>query len=335
MIFTPVQLHRRAEFYRQLSQLTTAGIGVVHALQQIRNNPPAPSYRKHLQFILDELAKGAPVAESLQRANWLPLFDMALIEAGERSGRMDVSFRTLADYYDDRAKTAKQVLADLMYPAFLLHFAALIFLIIIPFAASQFNASLLWLFVRFLLILSPLYLVTALIIFASQSKHGEKWRAFMEKIINIIPRLGAARRDLALSRLAMTLEALINAGVNIFEAWDLAGTASGSPALRKAVAGWKSEVLAGRTPAEVVRDSGLFPEMFVNFYTTGEVSGKLDESLGRLHDFYHDEGTRKLHGFAQWTPRVLYILIMLVIAYEIVQFYIHYFSQISNVTNGL
>lgn len=334
MIFTPGQLHRRAEFYHQLSQFSASGIGVVRALEQIRNNPPSRSFREPVQRTLDELAKGASLADSLHRAAWLPLFDMALVEAGERSGKLDTSFRALANYYNDRATMAKQVLADMMYPLFLFHFAAFIFLIIIPFAASQFNANLLWLFARAALIVSPVYIFAALITYASQSKHGEGWRAIMEKILHMVPRLGAARRSLALSRLALTLEALINAGVNIFDAWDLAGTASGSPALRKAIAAWKPQVLAGRTPAEAVRESRHFPEMFVNFYSSGEVSGKLDESLSRLHAFYQDDGTRKLHGFAQWTPRLFYVLIMVIIAYEVFQFYTHYFGQVSNIMNG-
>ena len=62
-------------------------------------------------------------------------------------------------------------------------------------------------------------------------------------------RIGAARRR---------LEALISAGVNIVEAWDLAATASGSPALRRVVATWKPPLTAGQTPAEIVRDLSDF-----------------------------------------------------------------------------
>ena len=94
-----------------------------------------------------------------------------------------------------------------------------------------------------------------------------------------VPILGTARHYLALSRLAAALEALISAGVNIFEAWDLAATASGSPALRRAVAAWKPRVVAGQMPSEAVRRCPLFPETFANLYASGEISGKLDESL--------------------------------------------------------
>ena len=115
--------------------------------------------------------------------------------------------------------------------------------------ASQFNASLTLLFAKAALILSPLYGAVALMIYATQSKHGENWRARIEAFLRPVPILGKARHYLALSRLAAALEALISAGVNIFEAWDLAATASGSPALRRAVAAWKPQ--RGRRPNAV------------------------------------------------------------------------------------
>ncbi len=334
-IVTPGQFTQRAEFYHQLAQLTAAGLGVVRALEQLKRNPPARSFREPIQRLLDQIAQGRTFTESLQHAHgWLPAFDIALIEAGERSGRLDACFRLLADYYNDRARIAKQVVSQLAYPVGLIHFAAFIFLIVLPFAGSQFSASLFLLFAKTALILSPLYLVTFFLIYATQSKHGEGWRAWIEALLHPVPILGTARRYLALSRLAAALEALISAGVNIIDAWDLAATASGSPALRRAVAAWKPQVIAGKTPADVVNNSSKFPEMFANLYATGEISGQLDDSLKRLHKYYNEEGTRKLHAFAQWTPRLVYLIVLLVIAYKIIQFYMGYFNQLSNVMNG-
>ena len=248
LIITPRQFTQRAEFYHQLNQFTSAGIPIVRALEQIKRSPPAPSFRAPLQRLLDALAKGASLAESLQSLDWLPAFDLALIGAGEQSGRLDTCFRLLADYYNDRARVIKQVIAQLIYPVGLVHMAAFIFFIVLPFAASQFNASLPFLFAKAALVLSPLYGAAAFIIYATQSKHGENWRARIEAALRLVPMLGTARHYLALSRLAAALEALISAGVNIFEAWDLAATASGSPALRHAVAAWKPR---GRRPNAV------------------------------------------------------------------------------------
>jgi type II secretory pathway component PulF len=333
-IVTPRQFTQRAEFYHQLAQLTSAGIGVVPALEQIKRNPPAPSFGEPLQRLLNELAKGSTFTESLRHFGaWLPEFDIALIDAGERSGRLDICFRLLDDYYNDRARLAKQVISQLIYPVGLVHFAVFIFMIMLPFAHSQFNASLLWLFVRAVLALAPLYLAVVLIIYAAQSKHGEKWRSRIEVFIHPIPILGTARRFLALARLAAALEALISAGVNIVQAWDLAATASGSPALRRAVENWKPQIEAGQTPAEIIRDCRKFPEMFANLYASGEISGKLDETLRRLYTHYQEEGALKLHAFAQWTPRIVYMLVAGIIAYKVVNFYLGYFQQINEMSH--
>jgi type IV pilus assembly protein PilC len=329
-IVTPRQFTQRAELYHQLAQLTSVGIGVVPALEQIKRNPPTSSFREPLQPFLDELVSGRTLSDSMQHGNWLPVFDTALIDAGERSGRLDACFRMLADYYNDRARVIKLVISQLIYPVVLVHLAAFVFLIVLPFAASQFNASLFWLFIKAALVLAPLYGGVAVMIYALQSKHGEQWRASLESILRPIPLLGAARHYLALSRLSAALEALINAGVTVIEAWNLAATASGSPAFRRAVATWKPQLAAGRTPAELVRASPLFPETFANLYASGEVSGKLDETLRRLYSYYQEEGALKLQIFAQWTPRLAYCIVAGIIAYKIIQFYTSYFNAALN-----
>jgi type IV pilus assembly protein PilC len=333
-LITPGQFTQRAELYHQLAQLTAAGIGVLPALEQIKRNPPGRSFREPLGHLLDHLNQGLTFSEALQQlGSWLPEFDIALIDAGERSGRLDASFRLLAEYYHDRARLAKQVISQLIYPVGLIHFAVFVFLVVLPFAKSQFNASIIFLFVKAALLLSPLYLVTFLLIYATQSKHGEKWRAGIEAALSWVPMLGTARRFLALARLAAALEALLSAGVTIIEAWDLAAASSGSPALRRAVASWKSQVLAGRTPAEVVRERREFPEMFANLYASGEVSGKLEETLKRLYAHYQEEGTGKLHAFAQWLPRLIYGIVASVIAYKIITFYTGYFQQVNDMSH--
>jgi type IV pilus assembly protein PilC len=334
-IVTPRQFIQRAEFYHQLAQLVSAGLGILPALEQLKRNPPASSYREPIQRLLAELAQGRTLTGSLQQVEaWLPEFDIALIDAGERSGRLDACFRVLADYYNDQARITKQVISQLLYPVALVHLAAIIFIIVLPFARSQFNASLVLLTAKAALALAPLYLAAAFIIYATQSRHAEKWRALIESIFRWIPILGKARHFLALARLATALEALISAGVNIIQAWDLAANASGSPALRRAVAAMKPKVVAGRTPAEEVRSCSAFPDLFANLYASGEVSGRLDETLRRLYAHYQEEGSHKLQMFAQWMPRLIYGLVAGMVAYNVIKFWTGYFNQISAISGG-
>jgi type IV pilus assembly protein PilC len=326
-IATPRQFSQRAELYRQLAQIVSAGIGLVPALEQVKRNPPAPAFREPIQRLIDELAKGHTFTEAMHSFAWLPVFDMALLQAGEQSGRLDACFRLLADHYNDRARIVRQMMADMAYPVFVFHFAVLV----VAFLEFVWNG-------HWLLVLAggfiPVYALTVAFIYAAQNKHGETWRAFMESVLTPVPVLGTALRYLALSRLAAALEALISAGVTIVEAWELAAKASGSPALRHAVEAWKPQVVAGQTPAEAVRACPLFPEMFANLYSSGEISGKLDDSLRQLHRLYDEDGTRKLHAVTQWVPRFVYFVVAIIVACIVIRFWMNYFGQISSITDG-
>jgi type II secretory pathway component PulF len=235
-------------------------------------------------------------------------------------------FRLLADYYQERARLARQVMADLAYPVILFHLAIFIF----PFAQWFASGKTLAYLGQTFGILLPVYAVVVLGLYAGQGRHGESWRALIEQLLDPVPVLGVARRCLALSRLAGALEALISAGVTIAESWELAAAASGSPAFRRIVQTWRPALRAGNTPADLVNSSSRFPQLFANQYATGEVSGKLDETLKRLHNYYLEEGTRKLHAVAQWAPRALYALIAIMIGWRVVSFWSDYFQQIQN-----
>ncbi len=324
-IITPRQLTERAEFYHQLGQLTAAGIPLPTGLEHIRRSPPARSYVQPTTTLLECLSQGSTFTEALRAVgNWLPEFDIALLQAGEQSGRLDSSFRLLGDYYTERARLARQVISDLAYPAFLLHFAVFI----LPFAQWFQSGNTLRYLAQTFGVLIPIYGVLLAIVFAAQSRHGETWRAWFESICRPVPVLGKARRELALARLASALEALLSAGVTIIQAWEMAASASGSPTLRRTVLAWRPLVEAGQTPAEVVNASREFPTLFANHYATGELSGKLDEALRGLHQYFQEEGSRKLHSLARWTPKVIYLGIMLMIAYRVVSWWAGYFRDV-------
>jgi type II secretory pathway component PulF len=325
LILTPGQMSQRAEFYHQLGQLTASGVPLLNGLEHLRSNPPSRSFGQRIAGLMERLSQGYTFTESMRAlGSWIPEFDVALLQAGEHSGRLDSCFRLLGDYYTDRARLARQVIGDLAYPAFLLHFAVFI----LPFAQFFRTGNWVVYLAQTVGVLLPLYALVLALIYAAQGKHGESWRSWIERICRPVPVLGKARRELALARLCSALEALLNAGVTIIQAWELAASASGSPALRRTVLAWRPLVEAGQTPAEVVRSSSHFPQLFANQYATGEVSGKLEETLSGMHRYFQEEGSRKLHALARWTPRAVYLAIMLMIAFRIVRFWADYFNQI-------
>ena len=317
LIITPGQLNQRAELYHQLGIMLTAGITLPQALEQAQRNAPR-ALRPTIRKLLEALREGFTLTDALgQLGRWIPSFDAALLEAGERSGRMDASFKLLALYYRERAQMARQMISDLLYPLFIFHFAAFLF----PFIEWFKTSDTLRFVVTVLGILVPIYGVAFFIVYACQGRHGERWRSLIESFLRPVPVLGAARRFLALARLSAALEALLNAGVPIIDGWELAATASGSPALRRTVLGWRGSLEQGSTPSELVSRASAFPELFASLYHTGEISGKLDETLLRLHTLYQDEGSRKLRAVATWSPKLLYLGVMLIVAWKIISFY--------------
>jgi type II secretory pathway component PulF len=327
LIITPRQLNQRAELYHQLGIMITAGLTIHKALEHLQSHPPSLDLRAPITKLLEQLDQGHTVSESLLRGGkWIPSFDLALIDAGERSGRLDACFKLLAVYYRERAQMARQMISDMMYPAFIFHFAIVLF----PFIDFVKTGN----FARFagmiLVIALPLYAAVALVIYACQGRHGESWRSMIENILRPIPILGTARQNLALARLAMALESLLNAGVPIVTAWELAATASGSPALNRTVQSWKVPLEGGSTFSELISGSNLFPELFANLYHTGEVSGTTDQTLIRLHHLYQTEGQAKMKALSQWTPKVVYFGILLFVAWRIISFYLGYFSELNH-----
>ena len=329
LIFTPRELTRRAHFYQQFGQLTAAGVTVVQALEMLQRNPPAQSFREPISQLLAQISQGATVADALRSlGTWMPAFDIALIQAGEQSGRIDAVCKLLAQFYEDRAKMLSQMLTDLAYPVFVLHFAIFLFPTIALFAqgGTMFHYCL-----KTFGVLLLLYTTTFLAIYFSQGQRGTALRSSLETFLHRVPMLGTARQSLALARLAAALDALTNAGVTIVEAWQLAAAASGSPAIQRTVLSWKPLLTDGQTPAELVKGSALFPDLFGNLYYTGEVSGQLDESLKRLQTYYQEDGSRKSHLLAQIFARLLYFAVAGFVAYKVINFYLGDLNQLKQV----
>jgi len=332
MIFTPGQLNRRAELYHQLGSMITAGIPLIQALQMGADNHSLRASRKTILAIIEHLRNGLTFSDSMARVQgWMPDFDIALLSAGEHSGRLDNSFKLLATYYETRAAILRETLWDMFRTVMTLH----VFLFIFPLSfliglvmgiMNNNYAGCFWFIAEKVAVFGLLYGIVFFFIFACQGKRGERWRSFVESIAQMIPFLRTAQKNLALSRLTAALGALITSGVSIIQSWPMATAASGSVRLKREISTWEPKLQSGLTPSELVNDTPYFPEMFKNLYHTGEVSGKLDESLSRLQQYTHDEGFRTLRLFTRLLNGVIYALVAVMVGYTVITFYMNYFK---------
>lgn len=334
LFLTPRRLDQFGELYHQTGTMLGSGLTLPRTLELIRDAPPAASFRPHLNRVLADLRQGATFSEALANVRgWLPDLDIALIAAGEQSGRLDACCLRLATYYKDRARLLRAIFADLAYPVFLL----LLVLLIFPPGAL---ARLVWqgdvagFLIPKLQILAAVALIQVLLLALNRTGQASGFRRAWEEVLHAIPIFGRARRSMALARLTLALEALLNAGVNILDAWPLAAAASGSPTLEAAAARARERMVAGETPGEAIAREAAFPAKFTSLYRSGELSGRLDQSLAYLHADYADEAARLYKRLAEWTPRLVFLLIAGVVGYFIVTFWTGYFSGLLDGAGG-
>ncbi|MGE3308342.1 MAG: type II secretion system F family protein [Limisphaerales bacterium] len=330
ILVTPAQLSARSDFYHQIGTSVAAGLGLVQTLRILSKSPPSPGLRRRATRVADRLEAGSTASEAFRSlGSFVPPFDLSLIEAGEQTGRIDRTCLALAQSYAARAALARQILMGLAYPILVFHVAFLILPVqyLVALVRDGDGAGFLR---QKILFFVPVYLATFGFIFLLQRSQTGVARSAFEGVTALIPVLGRARRALALSRLSLALDALLNAGVNAARAWPLAGAASGSPALHRELARWGPRIADGVPASELLLQSSRFPPHFSHIYATAEMSGQVDDALPRLVSHYQEEGLRLMRVAAGILIGVVYGGILLIVAYQIVSFWLGFYGQILN-----
>ncbi len=349
---TPGQLNRRAQLFEQLAAMIAAGVPLTKALEMAAKNRSTGIPRKILQELTQHLQEGHTFSDAMQlvsgqkrgmdvslrsgyKAYWLSEFDVALLSAGEESGRLDSTFKLLARYYTSRAKMIHDTIAGSFVTIITLH----VFLIVFPIGFltafvmgivnNQFSMCLPFIIEK-IVVFALLYGLVLSFSFAGQGNRSESWRAIVEFIFSIVPVLRTAVKDLAVARLAMALESLLNAGVPVIRSWELASVACGSPHLKHEVLKWTPKLEHGTTPADMVAQIRYFPDMFTQLYQSGEISGKMDETLTRLHTYFEEEGFRKLQTFSRILTFAIYFAIAIMIGVFVIRFWTNYYAAAMN-----
>jgi protein transport protein HofC len=323
---TPRRLAQFGEMYHQLAGMLTSGITLVQAAELLRDAPPSGAFRQHLCGVIADLKQGSSFAESVAaRRGWMPAFDIALLDAGERSGRLDACCQRLSEYYQERARLVRSMMSDLAYPAFL------VLLVVVVFPPSALTRLVtqgdVAGFVGPKLALFALFAAAEMVVlFLNHSGRSAGFRAGWEALLHAIPVFGRARRAMALARLSLALEALLNAGVDVLKSWELSAAASGSPALERATTQALRRMASGETPGEAIATTGVFPPKFLSVYRSGELSGRVDQSLQYLHKDFADESSRLFKRMAEWMPRLIFLLVAGLIGYYVVTFWTAYFG---------
>ncbi len=310
-----------ARWYAQLASALEAGLTLERAVGAM-GGPPA-ALREEFR---GRLLAGDPLDEALARgASWLPAIDRQLIEAGAHAGRVPEMLRRLARRHEEAAASRRQALAASLYPALVAHFAV----VAIPIRLLVLEPDLAAYAWAVLKILIPAWILVAAFVVAFRRRFAPA-----VAVVDGLPWIRAHRRARALADLTAVLAAQVDAGLRLDVAWLQAALASGDRRLEPLAIEVAEAVQQGRAVSSVITGRPELPSPFAEFWATGEETGRLAENLAHLHRHFADLASRALATAAFAYPKILFGLVTIWVATQVVGFYAGYFRQIQEMMGG-
>jgi type IV pilus assembly protein PilC len=137
-----------------------------------------------------------------------------------------------------------------------------------------------------------LYMIVALVLFIFAFRRfyrTERGRALVDRLVLKAPVFGMLIRKVAVAKFTRTLGTMISSGVPILDSLEIVAATAGNKTIEEAIRETRQSISEGRTIAEPLADSEVFPSMVVQMISVGEATGALDTMLGKIADFYDDE----------------------------------------------
>lgn len=292
-------------FTRQLSTMIDAGLPLVQSLDILSNQQENTTFKKVLREIKADVETGTTFAEAMKRHP--QVFDNLfcnMIEAGELGGILDTILSRLAAFMEKAMALKKKVKGAFTYPVICLGISVVILGVILIFVVptfekmfADFGAALpvptqivvgLSKFVQSKII----YLIGIVMLLVFAFKKIYKTDVGERKIDALslkAPVFGELILKVAVAKFTRTLGTMMQSGVPILEALRVVGRTAGNRVIETAVFRVADSISEGRSIAEPLEETGVFPNMVVQMISVGESTGALDAMLTKIADFYDEE----------------------------------------------
>jgi type IV pilus assembly protein PilC len=143
------------------------------------------------------------------------------------------------------------------------------------------------------------------------------------------PVIGMLIRKVAVARFTRTLGTLISSGVPILEGLRITARSAGNRVVEKAVMQARSDVSAGKTLAEPLRTTPVFPAMVIHMISVGETTGELDAMLSKIADFYDDEVDSAVSALTSLLEPLMIVFLGVVVGGLVVAMYLPIFRLVT------
>ena len=330
-------------FTRQLGAMLSAGLPVVQTLEALEDQTVNQVFKGVIKGIRTQIEGGASFSEALSQ--FPDLFDdlyIGMLRAGESGGLLAETTQRIASFLEATIRLNRKVKSAMMYPSIVMTVAitmavSMIIWIVPVFASiyTDFGAKLPGP-TQFLVDLSngmrhyALYVVVvavAGIIAFGKWKKTERgaylWDAFKLKL----PVFGDLGRKVALSRFASTFAQLTRSGVPILQTMEIVAAATGNKVLGKIILDARADVERGETLSTALDRSRQYPRLMIHMLSAGEKTGKVDEMLQKISEFYADEAETMIGGLTQLIEPLLMVFLGVVIGGIVIAMFLPIFKM--------
>ena len=334
-------------FTRQFSTMINAGLPLVQCLEILLSQQSNPTFKKTLSVIKQDVESGSTFADALKKHPGV--FDdlyVNLVVAGEMGGVLDIILNRLAQYMEKTEALKAKVKGALTYPVVVLLVAvgviSLMMIFVIPTFQDMFKqfGSALPAPTQFVVNMSKffrhytMHMIGVIILIAlafKWVKSTEKGKTIIDKIALNLPIFGVLLRKVAVAKFTRTLSTMISSGVPIIDGLEITSKTSGNKIVEDAIQSVKKSISEGKTMAEPLQNSGVFPGMVVQMVSVGEATGALDQMLSKIADFYDEEVDTAVSSLTSMLEPLLMVFLGGVIGGVVIAMYMPIFQMAGNV----
>jgi MSHA biogenesis protein MshG len=304
--FTPkITLDDLVIFSRQMYSLAKSGIPILRAVRGLADTTNSKRMAVALNDVADQLERGRTLSSALNKHPQVfgRLF-VSIVHVGENTGKLDDAFLQLSFYLERDQETRKQIKTATRYPMFVMIAIVIAFVImnivVIPIFADMFLSfgAELPLMTRILLATSDFfitkwpYLLMAIgltiftIVRYLRTQDGRyKW----DKIKLNLPIVGSIFERTLLGRFARSFSMMLVSGVPLTSALNLVAEAVNNAFMSERILSMRKNIEKGESLSRVASSSKLFTPLVLQMINVGEETGRVDELLAEVAEFYERE----------------------------------------------
>lgn len=289
----------------QLSIELRAGLPLVSSIQLVAENEQDKKLKAILTEVAEDVKSGHGLADSFAaRGKKLPRTFIETIRAGEESGRLDESFERLQEYFEKSDAVSSKVASAMIYPAMLIAVAIIVVVIIMVVAVPVFEDSFasmgnelpgptkaLIAMSNFMVdnILLLIAIIAALVLGLFVYGRTDSGRHAYARLMLTFPGLGMVNKMNAASQFATTLSTMLSSGLPLVQAAHITANTAENLLISEDIQSAVNGVVEGHTLTAGLRDSQWFPNLLVEMTAVGEETGRLEETLEVVSDYYTKE----------------------------------------------